>query len=777
MPFKNNELYEYLKTKLLQNNQRIKLIETELRQSNKKIQKQNFVFKTTKQPEYVIYNLPEAKEEIAARDETFALQEHHISFYSQQKKDDPFLGEYHYTAYFIGKSGKKYRLHVYLNQKDGVEAIQLSQLVHRESGEDTWVVQKVLEADLSNDLIQLAVDKTRDFMIELRCQYQAVFNALEASYIKYEAKLSHLSEDLNSNRDEYIRQLNETIEILKLLSPHRQQYIPLLTLFNRIKRSMESAPVARQDFECMDPVEVKDDSDVAVKEITQETPTSQRSLVKSIQELVNDAKCAKENFLKIKSEKKPYVDQIRPFLNFDESVKEALVLTEQHNLRIVLRLLSECKIEAITLLSGLFSEEKFEEALQLREYINLLSHKLIAKALEKKNASLLEFLLKNCDFPINTMQVDGKLPVLHCFEKNYVDCLAVLIKYGASIVIDAGDGLPIAYHILRSLGHPLRVALDQNYKITCGSPSFAYALCSFIINSFANCPDPSKNNALLAANQEINDETSFIRKQIKSSRNRFLSERRHMIASQFFNNQGDDTCAVLKTLMESKEFKDRNKKCTEEMHNYHSRRLRRHNKRQIAAKEHKYDKELNEHMRGSGMSLFRDPEELKGQVFKYLDDLTEMYKLNAELASNKPGKKNVRKRAAIKNELKLLEERSPSLSLSKWEKIKSTHEKMQREEDTTVKLLKKIGADDALENLSEIYRQFQKMSPAERGSVLSKIDSELHQYGDMQSAQDAKFEADSLMRSSRVRTSSTNNAVTTQLQQVDSAASPHRRKK
>lgn len=48
------------------------------------------------------------------------LQNHHISIYQNEDQDNPWLSQYHHTAYFIDDFDNLYQSHVYFNEKETV---------------------------------------------------------------------------------------------------------------------------------------------------------------------------------------------------------------------------------------------------------------------------------------------------------------------------------------------------------------------------------------------------------------------------------------------------------------------------------------------------------------------------------------------------------------------------------------------------------------------------------------------------------------------------------
>lgn len=176
-------------------------------------------------------------------------------------------------------------------------------------------------------------------------------------------------------------------------------------------------------------------------------------------------------------------------------------------------------------------ESLLEEMLQHTQVVKLLDsliekipvpETLIKLAILKGNAVLLDFLLNHYPFAINTyLMNEDDTPVLFCFynhsEKlSLVKCLSVLIKHHASLMITARDGLPVAYHILDTVDHPLTAALIENTNSTLGHANF-YKILIGQLNQFIksremeNKPiDTNKKNQILKFIDHCGRDSEFV---------------------------------------------------------------------------------------------------------------------------------------------------------------------------------------------------------------------------------------------------------------------------
>jgi hypothetical protein len=139
------------------------------------------------------------------------------------------------------------------------------------------------------------------------------------------------------------------------------------------------------------------------------------------------------------------------------------------------------------LLETLLLKREFELADALRNYTIYLPNTFIAISLATGNEKLLDFLLTHGECTINTFLIGGLSPVRFCFERHNskfpkIECLSVLIKHGVSLMVSAEDGLPIAYHILTTIQHPLNKALLDNAEKTLARKGFYRALIKSLEN-------------------------------------------------------------------------------------------------------------------------------------------------------------------------------------------------------------------------------------------------------------------------------------------------------
>ena len=73
-----------------------------------------------KRHNYFLLQLKTSGEEqvYSDQDQSYKLTAHHLSFYEIEDDQQPFLSQYHYTAYFINEKNEEYPLHIFFDEND-----------------------------------------------------------------------------------------------------------------------------------------------------------------------------------------------------------------------------------------------------------------------------------------------------------------------------------------------------------------------------------------------------------------------------------------------------------------------------------------------------------------------------------------------------------------------------------------------------------------------------------------------------------------------------------
>jgi hypothetical protein len=205
--------------------------------TGKYLQKDRLQLKVNKANQnFLLYELSKEKEGTTIHDEhnnRYYLSSHHISIYEKQIDNDPYLSQYHYTAYFYDDNRKKYQLHVYFDHNDQLTSNPIFSVEeHRQP----------ITPEFAEYLTQLAIANTFNLIAELRQELQKASATLEKKFISIEQQLTEFSSNLKANKDSYLILLNEGIGVSNLLSIYLNslEYKGIAKLLIDIKNSLES---------------------------------------------------------------------------------------------------------------------------------------------------------------------------------------------------------------------------------------------------------------------------------------------------------------------------------------------------------------------------------------------------------------------------------------------------------------------------------------------------------------------------------------------------------
>lgn len=477
---KNSKLYAFIKRNY------------EAPQDWKPFLKEKFVIKENENPEksFILYNLELTGRDIVAGELRYTLESHHVSFYRKYKDNIIVLSECHYTAYVYNNLNEKFELHVYFGRNDQVDG---EPLFSRITDNNTYVQQDIT-SEFSRVLVQLALEESYDFIAELRSQQRKFLDDLKYGYEKLLSELTELSTALPQKREQYLNQLQKATDASEILTIYHydDRYKKLNTLHQNIKKSLE--PIATV-------VSTKDKDEDTNPAITPDTTvfSNDNNAIEitakpSLAPLLDEAQKALDLFKT--SLDKSDEEKLKCFNQFDELIhdifwtnqKDFAVTTE--DLIKLQMLVTKNTFEGRNLLQRFLLQDNISCASKMIRFINSLPESFFSFALKKANAKLMEFYLTyNKDFPINTCLIDNNSPVIYCYLNHtkfpkLIDCLAVLIKFDASIMVKV-DNLPLA-HLIQEYEHPLRLALEENFDKTLGNPRFFKELNCYLQNYVLN---------------------------------------------------------------------------------------------------------------------------------------------------------------------------------------------------------------------------------------------------------------------------------------------------
>ena len=499
--------------------------------------------KNNDQQSYVLYELKHVKSILMddVNVQSYKLTSHHISVYEFQDKSKPHLSQYHYTAYFENRQDQQFRLHVYFDQND---QLTTAPVFAELQGNNEYISQSTT-AVFAEMLYEFAMAHCAHFMGEMRTQFSADLNRLKQAYNKTEQFLAELSQDLQRNRASYLISLKQAISCLDKLSVLQDDlhYKATARFLKRLEQSMlltpqelpkllpsaeekeqetnnsAQMPVGSQSL--ADTEKLWRQKEIAnlcqllvsqhhfdenlefVKDLLRfkkpenlESLSSDQleqtclSLVRQAKQLIIEIEKYYSSTPKISFKTQLDIFNIlnqlaQDLYRFIDSSKLTFPLSEVQHIQFL-----QCKVyeHGKKLLATLLIGNQFDLADKLIGFAKSLPDSLFKMALVKGDARLLDYLLTQGDFAINTYIVkDNLTPVLFCFyhhsaTSSKVDCLSVLIKHKASIMVAARDGLPVAYHISQQESHPLYKALLANDKDYLGRPEFYKTLICYLNN-------------------------------------------------------------------------------------------------------------------------------------------------------------------------------------------------------------------------------------------------------------------------------------------------------
>ncbi len=195
------------------------------------VARQNFIAKTDKSNNnYFLYelNVNNSNAVIYETEQSYQLISHHLSFHELFDDNNPYLSQYHYTAYFRDEANKTYELHVYFDQNDKLKCNPIFTLIENDKNNSP-------ESKSMQSLLAFAINESVGLIRLLRELLREHNASLEKTYNQYESKLSLLSINLAFNKNEYLDLLFKTIEVLKRLVyfNNKPYFESLIKLFQR----------------------------------------------------------------------------------------------------------------------------------------------------------------------------------------------------------------------------------------------------------------------------------------------------------------------------------------------------------------------------------------------------------------------------------------------------------------------------------------------------------------------------------------------------------------
>ncbi|WP_454782192.1 hypothetical protein [Legionella sp. WA2022007384] len=443
---------------------------------------------------------------ITVEEKEYLLENHHISVYENECRDDPKLNQYHYTAELRNKAGECYRLHVYFNAFDE----HLNSTFEQKIGANYKLVDI---KNPKNQFLTLALKHTEPLLKQLRQQHNEVIRALEHRYTTCDELLSKYFEFQEKDANELLVITTEACEILRKILPlvRSSYYSKLLSFHETTTRALQERLVT--PIEHPPQIQAKEPEKNTTSEVDTETPlassiTQTSSLVilssltpkqveksdpKIISQLKLELTTLKSEFTALSMaprelKAKKIEDLLAKTYEIGLIFEKVISIDELEQLQKIRR---ELYIIGANLLPALLFENQFELASLLTSFHHLLhAEKFLNLALQKRNSKMLDFILTYGDLDLNNQPVTVQKkqypsPVQACFYENTPstpmnDCLAILIQHGANLLAPDEKGLPLVYSILIDELHPLQKVLFMNREKTIDSVEFIKKLIALL---------------------------------------------------------------------------------------------------------------------------------------------------------------------------------------------------------------------------------------------------------------------------------------------------------
>lgn len=454
----------------------------------------------------------------------YQLMNHHISVYEGPLSKQDQNSQYHYTAYFKDNANKKYRLHVYYDQKDDVVGPISFCLCVNDS-----LFQPIHIEEKEQSLIELATESSRDLMVVLRQQQAHLIEEHQNQYDKLALMLNELSKDLQKNREAYLQLIEKqlsTLESLKNFSNANQYYIAVIKYLKQIQASLLSEDTVLTEAHqkvISNTMEQSSDSpvfnDTVAERFFLEGVPPQQPLLQTISNELEQF-TRSFNALTKRTDDKVVPDTLELISNARQSLGliafdyVKVVGKEKESLQALCNKLEKF---AENLLKQLLLQEKFDQVLLMGSFFHTIPPQIFFLALMNDKLNLLEFLLKNKIFNVQYPDIEIKhvkyrSPVDYCFKhcspkSSKFGVLSVLFKHGASLMeVDESTHWPFAAILLMDKAHPYHELLKKNAQKTLENPEFFkqlnHILQGLVLKQVGDHDYIEKTNALIQSTQE-----------------------------------------------------------------------------------------------------------------------------------------------------------------------------------------------------------------------------------------------------------------------------------
>jgi len=395
----------------------------------------------------------------------YSLTKHHISLFESPLGPLDHKSQYHYTAFFSDKSDKKYRLHVFFDEKDRIIGTpQLCEMVG-----DEFI--PVPCEDYLQDFGDVAQENSANPINKIRQTQNSIVQEMWEKYKKLEERQTVHSLNLGANKKVFLTILAQQIKLLneiKLYSnsnpelariikclEKQQQYIDVVEVKSEPEQVTETPHESGQQLklfkhEKKEPVVIK-------RRNLSEALTPLQLQMDVLQELSNEEKAKKLETLLADVRMLEWEVDAHSYTASAVSIRELEIFRK--------------KIEksGVVFLQNLLINRKvvdrFSLAEKLPSFYYLLQPDIVNLALMINDYQLVDFLLKHKLLAAEEQKFSIKDKsysslVSYCFkhanEPRIIELFSVILNYEPSLnEMDNDTKLPFCAVLLFTPGHPL----------------------------------------------------------------------------------------------------------------------------------------------------------------------------------------------------------------------------------------------------------------------------------------------------------------------------------
>ncbi|CDZ78431.1 hypothetical protein BN59_02741 [Legionella massiliensis] len=454
-----------------------------------------------KQVPYLRISLPEI-------DSTpLKLLAHHISVYASESESNPFLSQYHYTGMFMDEHGHTWKAHLYFNEEDLIIHSSYTPVKSSvvSSSTDTISHEPTKLPCRDEEMFPLVESVCKPVMSIIRARFNHKVSSLCEAYQRLEQEAAELSKDPRCPH--YPTKLAEICEVLQELDPlvRHSNYWAIQKFIERLLGSIKTdlsplEPIQEEPISMSSPSSSSSSSSSADHQslsFFSQAPIKPKKGRQLDEQALEDLSLRFANLKVAKPE-----EQAQQFTYLFAKLNSLALLARGNTLARLHQFYQDMRIFGEQVYKRALLLGYFEAAATMTMFHYLLSDQYMELALHLRKAPLLEFVLQYGDKsllkrPVKVKDLAFPSSVHACIgldksSSPMQDCLAVLVKYGASMLQRFDNGLPIGHIILSRKQSTLMGALDRYPDSTYYCPAFFNHLISALTVFINSHPEMSE---------------------------------------------------------------------------------------------------------------------------------------------------------------------------------------------------------------------------------------------------------------------------------------------